>query len=222
MVKPVRFPGTLERGRTAARPRGCPVQPQDPYRAVLECGLVANLARPGATDRIARLDEDDRCGPALPLQRQRGRRAVCHGYVRRGVDQFLGIGPNAIGVASAPARIDADTDPLLPAQLVERLPKGASGSFSEVPTSIATRRTRPGCCARAVSGHAAAAPPSSVMNSRRSTRSPRRRARPRPDARLSQVCAFRPRCRFRAHNSDPLLTLRGWGGSGMSAPPAGS
>ena len=30
------------------------------------------------------------------------------------------------------------------------------------------RRTRSGCCARAASGHAAAAPPSSVMNSRRS------------------------------------------------------
>jgi hypothetical protein len=29
------------------------------------------------------------------------------------------------------------------------------------------RRTRSGCCARAASGHATAAPPSSVMNSRR-------------------------------------------------------
>jgi hypothetical protein len=35
--------------------------------------------------------------------------------------------------------------------------------------------TFPACCARAMSGHAAAAPPSSVMNSRRLTRSPRRR-----------------------------------------------
>ena len=34
-----------------------------------------------------------------------------------------------------------------------------------------------GCCARAASGHAAAAPPSSVMNSRRFIRSPRRRGR---------------------------------------------
>jgi hypothetical protein len=31
------------------------------------------------------------------------------------------------------------------------------------------------CCARAASGHAAAAPPMSVLNSRRFTRSPRRR-----------------------------------------------
>ena len=35
----------------------------------------------------------------------------------------------------------------------------------------------PGCCARAASGHAAAAPPSSVMNSRRIIRLPRRRER---------------------------------------------
>src|SRR5262249_61867092 len=33
-----------------------------------------------------------------------------------------------------------------------------------------------GCCARAPSGHVAAAPPSSVMNARRLTRSPRRQA----------------------------------------------
>jgi hypothetical protein len=34
---------------------------------------------------------------------------------------------------------------------------------------------RSACCACAASGHAAAEPPSSVMNSRRLTRSPRRR-----------------------------------------------
>jgi len=34
-----------------------------------------------------------------------------------------------------------------------------------------------GCCARAASGHAAAAPPRSVMNARRFIRSPRRRGR---------------------------------------------
>ena len=40
-----------------------------------------------------------------------------------------------------------------------------------------TRRIRSPCCARAESGQATAAPPRSVMNSRRVTRSPRRRAR---------------------------------------------
>src|SRR6266545_7620745 len=42
--------------------------------------------------------------------------------------------------------------------------------------STPMRRIRSRCCARAASGHAAA-PPSSVMNSRRFIRSPRRRAR---------------------------------------------
>jgi hypothetical protein len=41
---------------------------------------------------------------------------------------------------------------------------------------IAIRRGIAGCCARATSGHAAA-PPSAAMNSRRFTRSPRRRGR---------------------------------------------
>src|SRR5262249_53230155 len=41
--------------------------------------------------------------------------------------------------------------------------------------STPMRRTRSPCCARAASGHVTAAPPSSVMNSRRFIRSPRRR-----------------------------------------------
>jgi hypothetical protein len=44
---------------------------------------------------------------------------------------------------------------------------------------IPIRRTRSACCERAASGHAAVAPPSSVMNSRRFIRSPRRRGRER-------------------------------------------
>ena len=54
----------------------------------------------------------------------------------------------------------------------------ASGSFSGRCISTPIRCTRSLCCARAASGQAGAAPPSSVMNSRRLlTRSPRRRAR---------------------------------------------
>src|SRR5262245_2601487 len=53
----------------------------------------------------------------------------------------------------------------------------SSGSFSAKFVSIPIRRIRSGCCARAAIGHAAAAPPSSVMNSRRFIRSPRRRGR---------------------------------------------
>src|SRR6516225_5961350 len=46
-------------------------------------------------------------------------------------------------------------------------PNRASGSLSGQPISTPMRRIRSPCCARAASGHAAAAPPSSVMKSRR-------------------------------------------------------
>ena len=52
------------------------------------------------------------------------------------------------------------------------------GSLPATPISTPICRMRCGCCARAARGHAAAAPPSSVMNSRRRIiRSPRRRGR---------------------------------------------
>jgi hypothetical protein len=44
-------------------------------------------------------------------------------------------------------------------------PSGLSGSAVSSNTPIRRKRT-PGCCARTVSGHASAAPPMSVMNSR--------------------------------------------------------
>src|SRR5262249_4975012 len=46
-----------------------------------------------------------------------------------------------------------------------------SGSLSESVVRKPMRRTRSGCCARAASGHAAAAPPRRVMKSRRFTAS---------------------------------------------------
>jgi hypothetical protein len=92
-------------------------------------------------------------------------------------------------VASAGKR---DTSPSARRTIISGLdPLRLSGSFK--PSRIAAMRMftvvdSPGwstptlrlfvvCCARAASGHVAAAPPSSVMNSRRLTRSPRRRAR---------------------------------------------
>src|SRR6516225_1668543 len=51
-----------------------------------------------------------------------------------------------------------------------------SGSSAAKCISTPMRRMRSPCCARAASGQAAAARPTSVMNSRRFTRSPRRRA----------------------------------------------
>src|SRR5437870_4540640 len=49
-----------------------------------------------------------------------------------------------------------------------------TGSSAPWPPRMPMRRIRPPCCARAASGHAAAAPPRSVMNSRRFIRSPHR------------------------------------------------
>ena len=46
------------------------------------------------------------------------------------------------------------------------------GSLSGTIIKSPIRRLRPGCCARAASGHPAAAPPTSVMNSRRLTGRP--------------------------------------------------
>src|SRR5262249_48084263 len=48
----------------------------------------------------------------------------------------------------------------------------ASGSSAARPCSTPMRRNRSGCCACATSGHPAAAPPTSVMNSRRLTDRP--------------------------------------------------
>ena len=71
-----------------------------------------------------------------------------------------------------PASVDPDVAALRPPELLESLPEcGDEGlsfrSLSAYPISTPIRRIPPGCCARAASGHAAAAPPSSVMNSRR-------------------------------------------------------
>ena len=55
------------------------------------------------------------------------------------------------------------------------------------PTSTPMRRIRSPCCARAASGHATAAPPRSVMNSRRFIRSPRRRGRAASAARRGRA-----------------------------------
>jgi hypothetical protein len=52
-----------------------------------------------------------------------------------------------------------------------------------------TRSILGGVCARAASGHVAAAPPRSLMNSRRFTRSPRRQARAATAARQDLACA---------------------------------
>jgi hypothetical protein len=67
----------------------------------------------------------------------------------------------------ARARAQSNKGPAL-LRLLTAAPHAAQINQSRTDQSVA-------CCARAASGHAAAAPPSSVMNSRLFTRSPRRR-----------------------------------------------
>src|SRR4051812_20542399 len=58
-----------------------------------------------------------------------------------------------------------------------------TGSSAASGMSTPMRRIPPGCCARAPNGHAAAAPPSNVTNSRLLIQSPRRRGRATSPAR---------------------------------------
>ena len=89
-------------------------------------------------------------------------------------DQLLRKSLHRLGVERRPAVIDPDVAALQPSELLqplsERRDEDASirafvSSESIVETLI--RQPPCGCCARAASGHAAAAPPSNVMNSRR-------------------------------------------------------
>ena len=89
----------------------------------------------------------------------------------------------AVGIARAPAVVDPHVAALGPAQLLQALLEcrerpDASGSSAARFMSTPMRRIRSGCCARAASGHAAA-PPSSVMNSRRLIAAPEAQERHR-------------------------------------------
>jgi hypothetical protein len=76
----------------------------------------------------------------------------------------------AFGAPLRPANLDCDVSALGPAEFAQSLHKAAvHGPQVE---GVAVPRNPmvcsfAGCCARAASGHATAAPPSSVMNSRR-------------------------------------------------------
>jgi|ERR1700756_2402353 hypothetical protein len=81
---------------------------------------------------------------------------------------------NEIGITCGPAVIDPYVAAVSPARLLqslhERRDAGLAyrvGSSDQTGISTPMRRTCAGCCAHAGSGHTIAAPPSSVMNSRR-------------------------------------------------------
>ena len=76
-------------------------------------------------------------------------------------DDRAGSRPN--GIRSLRSRLRHSRS-LRPCEMRRSGPSGSSGRSGSARRS---RRIRSACCARAASGHAAAAPPSSVMNSRR-------------------------------------------------------
>ena len=110
----------------------------------------------------------------------RRRKSVGHDHGDLAADELRRHRRKPIIPILGKAILDSDVLPLDKSGLVQALPECAN-QVSE--PAAAVERRKPitgitGCCARAVSGHAAAAPPSSVMNARRLIRSPRRRGRP--------------------------------------------
>jgi hypothetical protein len=133
-------------------------------------------------NRVADTREHDWDG-AGRLQQWRGGGAGRGQYdIRRERDQFGRVFAHGVGLAVAPTIFDADVLPDNPSPVVQALGERCQArlAFRVVCgewRQHADAAPRSPCCAPAPSGHAAAAPPSSVMNSRRLLiQSPRRRA----------------------------------------------
>ena len=155
LVTPVRLPPWSVQAGDQALPHRITANVENDWNA---CGRTLGRARCGITD----------CGNyGHPLADQVGR----HSW-------------QAVEVTFGPAVLDGDVAALDIARFGEALVK--RGNTRRPPRSGNTSQHADhgiaGCCARAASGHAAAAPPSSVMNSRLFTRSPRRRGRARSAA----------------------------------------
>ena len=105
-----------------------------------------------------------------------------HDDVRPERDHLRREFANEIGITCGPAVIGPYVAAVSPARLLqslhERRDAGLAyrvGSSDKTGISTPMRRTCAGCCAHAGSGHATAAPPSSVMKVRRLIRATRRR-----------------------------------------------
>ena len=141
-----------------------------------ESGHVAARSRQtrdqAAADRIGDLDENNRHSAGYFLQGFHAAAANGDDHVRRKRHQFRGVFPVLACIAGAPTILDADVDIMGPAQLLQPLLECRDlegqdcGSSATRVISTPTCRVRTTCCARAESGHAAAAPPSAASNSR--------------------------------------------------------
>ena len=123
------------------------------------------------SDRITEDGEHDGYGAGCLQQGSNSRRTMRQDDVRGGSGQFCRLFTNVVSPASSPARVDphaATDDPAKLSQALLNAPIQVlkSGSLPVAGTSTPMCRIRLRSCACATSGHPAAAPPSSVMNSR--------------------------------------------------------
>ena len=111
-------------------------------------------------------------GSSSRLQRSRRLRRHCDNHVGPQRDQLLPECVRSIRIRRRKSVIDADVRPSnqpnrsSPAGTQQGAPAFQDRSLRRLPERQCAAFAR-ACCARAASGHAAAAPPSSAMNSRR-------------------------------------------------------
>jgi hypothetical protein len=133
--------------------------------------------------------EDDWDGAVNLQQWDNDRRTHGQDDFRRERDQFRSITGIAPGT---PAVVDLKVASNVPAQFPKPLQNAPlracdCGSSAGCALSTPIRRVRALCCARAASGHAAVAPPISVMNSRRLM------CCPQPEDRILHIVVDMPR-----------------------------
>jgi hypothetical protein len=96
--------------------------------------------------------------------------------MRKDAAELVALAPDVILTTGAPAVATLQQAtrkvPIVFANVIDPV-----GAAVELPRKPIRGIFAADCCARAASGHAAAAPPSSVMNERRFIQSPRRRGR---------------------------------------------
>ena len=126
-------------------------------------------------DRIVHLREDDRHGVREALERLHRRRAARQESIRLQCHKFLRKSLHTVGVVGGEAHIDADVAAFRPSELQQTLleRRDEAPDLRIVLCGGDQRADPPHCAllAPAASGHAAAAPPSSVKNERRFNRS---------------------------------------------------
>ena len=123
-------------------------------------------------DWIGNLNEHDWNGAGFFLEGGDCWGHMTNNYVRLQCDQRLGEGLDPGGIAGGPAMIKSKVAALHPSQFLQRLMERLHHRlrFQIAFGKVRQHANSPhalGCCARAASGHAAAAPPSRVMKSRR-------------------------------------------------------